>query len=1842
MLNYTEYSAEQKFSNTKHGWGSPEEKNRKCYKGWFRFKRKCRRFRYLCLVTLIFFINELIISDPARAQMAMSSMMPPYMDSVGQTGGGLLTSTSFYQPPVLQAIRVHQDNPFEFDFIVDPSSKDSIRKQESSRLIRYFLTAVTIPEEKMWVNLSPYESDRIVPNTLARTEFGRDLLLQDYQLKQFAASLTFPEKELGKEFWERCYAKALEMYGTTQLPINTFNKVWIVPKRAVVYESDDTAFISESALSVLLEDDYLAYQKEGVIPKNKDIKSSESEQLSYISKEIMRKIILPEIEKEVNEGKHFAALRQIFHSLILAEWFKRRLRKSWVYRAYIDNNKIKGVDTVDKGIKNDIYDAYLKMFKRGVYNYIREDSDPNTQEMVPRKYFSGGFSFANSWKWLSIRPLNSDGREEISRLTQKVQKGVFVKIFLYPSNFKAFMPSGNFFQNLKDKGYKWKKRLATLALVFMLFSPFSGANAENIASDSYVAAPPVAEQNIYKTGKSINPEVLLLLKEALSIKDVLSLDGKVNPVTGKTYKIDAQYFQKNWDHIFESRKYDWPQETIVVALQNKFYLSEDGDLGPETRDTISNFFKAKIKEASLSQNKVKEGDRGKDGATQSAQESPPANDKKEYNKENTRGDVIGGENVPTGNDKTLSEIFIAGNKKENSVFDRFMSFYTDTNTLLMFLLSPIAIIMSIVQNLRARSKNPFDQESFLKLMTEYLNGSRANSLAERLESSLIRKGARLKEVFVRRRGNKLEIILQTDHALIDNTWEIRKKISNAIRRVFETQHVKVWLNEGPPVFLKFKTSQVRTSKIKLIFNLPKSSRASIHGGDPVFISYRTDNASDDFRTFQIPLVNDTAEEFLRKWKGSINFQRLFINPIDLQKQQSVVKNRLVKSRSLYNQVQKRFKSFDEKNRRKYKSSYQKVLSSGKNDSGSKGSRDDYFDAVKNAKKVFLSERRIVSLKRKLNKNIQDSEEINALLSLQDLVKEISTIRHRNKFIFKKFRYAPAKINFNMRRRAFETLKKLVLKFDEDDNEMEGYKEYFYHLTRYYNISRKIMGHAGSLDSLKSNFLAFRDPLHFNVFGIPFDKWIRIVFLQEYHYQNIKNQIVEEDMDDLYQEMRALDRLERRILQSEYVEGPAYSMESLREEFDVFNLPLETPYAESLIGEDNLRRHGKIVRRVRTFIAIMVGFGFIFFLGSTVQFWISLIVLGISFALVNFFIPRHIISFTKKAYENYDGQIRKLFKVTRASDPVFDSSDSSKGVLLEKFTRNYLSPTKEYFSKFILYSSRFSTVKAVKTDGHIEVRLITDSYFQEDPQIIKKIRKDLYAGYLKFYVFSGENPVEVPPEEVGIVLHPTGPRIRIDSKGESWTSIGIMYDDVMENDGITKILIKTTPFQELVNLWDETKVKGYKTQDLRGLIKKVDDFINEEGLAFSDFRKHAGHFHVISDRAFDMYVELSSREDLSEYAAYFLNLAKLADEIRILMAGFTGNDIRKGEYLPDKHWLLKKIGKTPIATLLRSLFGVTYLYETSTANILTSINKVAVLSEHLEKKLVKLSRKDRPLRRQARLMAKKLKSEFKKIDLSFRYVSEHGLTHGLDREGRGLRAWIKLFYAVLFLTSVMVFFSIGFIFVLNWIGIPVSLSGFFMFFKISQMTGASLSIVSMAIFITSAWIIPHLAHIETRREHRFYKEIIEEFAKNPDKSREEKQALNAKRKKFAQKGNKHFNESLLIASVAFPPLVPALSILQHTKKISAKRFLPRVSSPILIEEKTIPEKNLGGIDLKMESNNKLDVRESPSMNSINVNSKLMPLNFQGFEFQILQLQPFLNLGSFFGEGVVSLSDSVTPS
>ncbi|MDE2231501.1 MAG: hypothetical protein KGJ95_05500 [Candidatus Omnitrophica bacterium] len=306
--------------------------------------------------------------------------------------GAMVGVSAKFAPVALKGLVVDPQKPLELRFIVDtgsdaayaqaPATQQPVRAQ-IDRLVKYFLAGLTIPDGDLWVNLSPYEKDRIVPKTLGQTGLGRDLLAQDYILKQLTASLIYPERKLGEEFWSRVYAKAEKLFGTTNVPVNTFNKVWILPKEAQVFEHGNAVYVTKATLKVMLDEDYLALKNHRAVTNPS----------AGISSRIMRKIVLPEIEKEVNEGKNFAPLRQIYQALILAKWYKQTVQNGLLDAVYTDRRKTMGINLLDPAVKEQIYRRYLQAYKKGVFDYVKE-VPARDGRAVPRKYFSGGTSFS--------------------------------------------------------------------------------------------------------------------------------------------------------------------------------------------------------------------------------------------------------------------------------------------------------------------------------------------------------------------------------------------------------------------------------------------------------------------------------------------------------------------------------------------------------------------------------------------------------------------------------------------------------------------------------------------------------------------------------------------------------------------------------------------------------------------------------------------------------------------------------------------------------------------------------------------------------------------------------------------------------------------------------------------------------------------------------------------------------------------------------------------------------------------------------------------------------------------------------------------------------------------------------------------------------------------------------------------------------------------------------------------------------------------------------------------------------------------------------------------------------
>ncbi len=360
-------------------------------------------------VIVVLLVVAFLACDVAR-------WMPPVSaQAIMPAAGTRMGLTPAFNPMILKGMKVYAKEPFRFDFILDKGD-EAVRREGSLRLVKYFLAALTVPEKDLWVNLSPYEQDRIVPDAFGQTEMGRDLLAQDYLLKQITASLMYPEEGVGKQFWAEIYRQAQAKFGTTDIPVDTFNKVWIMPAKAVVYEKprasgdphpqEAVAYVVESRLKVMLESDYVAIENNRLptrghvapfVNVSPSLLPAQATEGTDITKTLIRDIILPVLEKEVNEGQTFAQLRQVYNSLILAAWYKKKvigsLRQSPL-GFYLDQNKVAGVNIDDPKESEKIWGRYVASFKQGAYNYIRDEYDPMTKETIPRKYFAGGALFS--------------------------------------------------------------------------------------------------------------------------------------------------------------------------------------------------------------------------------------------------------------------------------------------------------------------------------------------------------------------------------------------------------------------------------------------------------------------------------------------------------------------------------------------------------------------------------------------------------------------------------------------------------------------------------------------------------------------------------------------------------------------------------------------------------------------------------------------------------------------------------------------------------------------------------------------------------------------------------------------------------------------------------------------------------------------------------------------------------------------------------------------------------------------------------------------------------------------------------------------------------------------------------------------------------------------------------------------------------------------------------------------------------------------------------------------------------------------------------------------------------
>jgi len=327
----------------------------------------------------------LLFQQISFAQVAAELNLANYLSKIG---GNIIQDK--FRPLHLRYFSYDGLND-NFKVVLDKGDLKNLKNPElensTKTLLSYFLVGVALPDSMFWVNLRPDSEDQIIDQYLGKTDVGKIMLEADLQLKKDTAQMTSPATPEGKKYWDKLYKKAAELYGYDNVTIPTLTRPWIVPGEIIVRESQDSAYIYKATLKVMLEQDYL---KDSATYNFKD---ERSKALNEYSSQLIRELIIPKLIKEVNSSKRYAALRQVYYSLILSRWFKLRFTgKTGTYASLINSQNLTNLISQEAWSKTNYFKQYQKSFADGEYN-IKEPVYTPTGQVI-RSYFSGGINVA--------------------------------------------------------------------------------------------------------------------------------------------------------------------------------------------------------------------------------------------------------------------------------------------------------------------------------------------------------------------------------------------------------------------------------------------------------------------------------------------------------------------------------------------------------------------------------------------------------------------------------------------------------------------------------------------------------------------------------------------------------------------------------------------------------------------------------------------------------------------------------------------------------------------------------------------------------------------------------------------------------------------------------------------------------------------------------------------------------------------------------------------------------------------------------------------------------------------------------------------------------------------------------------------------------------------------------------------------------------------------------------------------------------------------------------------------------------------------------------------------------
>ena len=291
-------------------------------------------------------------------------------------------------------------------------------RNSSALAYNTFFVGLFMPNNLFWVNLNPWEPNRLLGDGLEKTDAGRVMLEADLQMKKDFAKYENPcESDVGSQFWKKLDEKSDQLTQTIKkkypndfnekdiITFSTVSRNWIIPDKINAQGAGDTIYIESAPLTVESEPvyDHSQYEVKDRLaimfsqPVKDDLATAAKDYGKY-SMELEDEMIRPLVVHDINTANEYSDLRTVYYSLVLAQWYKNKFQSSrGLFSDDFDSGKIELYGSDMSWKPESTWQAYKKSFEEHDYECVKTEEFTQGNTIITSKkiYQGGGVKFDN-------------------------------------------------------------------------------------------------------------------------------------------------------------------------------------------------------------------------------------------------------------------------------------------------------------------------------------------------------------------------------------------------------------------------------------------------------------------------------------------------------------------------------------------------------------------------------------------------------------------------------------------------------------------------------------------------------------------------------------------------------------------------------------------------------------------------------------------------------------------------------------------------------------------------------------------------------------------------------------------------------------------------------------------------------------------------------------------------------------------------------------------------------------------------------------------------------------------------------------------------------------------------------------------------------------------------------------------------------------------------------------------------------------------------------------------------------------------------------------------------------